>query len=474
MTTSTPTIGFAPQVPLGALLRIIPEFRRDPLGTMRRARETWGDIVRFRVPWFTGYLVSDPALIEEILVNRQASYSKKTPAYDVLRQMLGNGLITSEGSFWLRQRRIAQPAFHRQHIATLVEMMVGCGAAMLDRWQARVDDGAPFDMAREMRRVTLEIVGRALLSIDVSADAAGIDAALAVLNAQAMMRSTQPWTLPLVVPTPMNVSFRAAKAVLDDLVKKTIVERRARGAPFSGEGGRIDLLATVMGTVDDETGERMDDQQLHDEVMTLFLAGHDTTAATMAWVLYLLAKAPDIEQRARDEVDAALGGGPPGLEDLPRLPLVDRIVKETLRLYPAIWMLGRVAEQRETLGGCVIDKGSFVFFSPYVVQRHATYWPEPDRFDPDRFLGHGPDVPRYAYFPFSGGPRKCIGDTFALVEAQLLVALLLQRVELTLVPGQDVEPDPTITIKPKGPVMMTARARPGSRAPRPLGVGRPA
>jgi cytochrome P450 len=387
-----------------------------------------------------------------VLVTSQKDYAKQSRGYMVLRKLLGNGLVTSEGSFWLRQRRIAQPAFHRDRIIGFADVMRTATREMLHAWQPRIESGSAFDVHDEMMKLTLRIVGETLLSADVTGAARDVGDALTELLHQAITRTRSVFWVPDAWPTPANRRFHHARGVLDDVVLGIIHARRT-----SGED-KPDLLSMLMNAVDEETGERMDDVQLRDEVMTLFLAGHETTSNALTWTLWQLANLPEIESKLRAEIDDVTHGAEPSVEHVMRMPYLDAVLKESMRLYPPVWIVTRSASVDDVIGGYRIGKGDFVFLSPWVTHRHPKLWPNPTTFDPTRFLVDDDTRPKYAYFPFIGGPRKCIGDFFATLEMKLLLTMILQRVRLTLVPDHVVVPEPVITLRPKDGVLVTAQA----------------
>jgi cytochrome P450 len=378
-----------------------------------------------------------------VLVDQAARYGKQMRHYDMLRLALGNGLVTSEGAFWLRQRRIAQPAFHRSRISAFATTMTRVTEERMASWQEALAGGGSIDIAEEMMAVTLRIVCETLLGTHLPGETEAIGRAVTVAIEQINARAISLFALPRFVPSKSNRALNEAVATLDEIVYRVIAERR--GQPDQG-----DLLSMFMLTEDAETGERMNDQQLRDEVLTILTAGHETTANALTWTFYLLSCHPQIEAQLRAQVTARLGERLPTLEDLRELPLLERVIKESMRLYPPVWMMGRSASQDDQIDGMAIDKGSWIFVSPYVTHRHPRFWDNPEGFDPDRFLPEAVQArPRFAYFPFSGGPRQCIGDNFALMEAQLVLATVLRRVRLSLAPWQTVELDPLITLRPK-------------------------
>lgn len=435
-----PTFGVHRYHPLlGALFAL----RDDRLGAMLEMG-TAHDIARFRIVHQPAVLLSHPDAIQHVLIDNARNYEKHTFGYKRMKVVLGNGLVTSEGDFWLRQRRIAQPAFHRRRIEGFADLMTRAATDMVAQWP---EDGIlPLD--REMMRVTLRVVGESLLSRDVSADADEVGDAIGVALEHVMKRITTPWSLPERVPTPGNLRFRRAMATLDRVVGEILSERRR--AALAGEQARGDLLDMLLGSQDAETGEFMNDVQLRDEVMTIFLAGHETTAMALTWTIHLLTLHPEMQEAVAREVDEVLGGRPPTLEDFGRLALTGRVVDESMRLFPPVWVIARRAREADRVMGQPIEPGDYVFLSPWVTHRRAELWPDPERFDPDRFLPErSSERHRFAYFPFSGGRRKCIGDHFALLEARLILAVMLQRARFERVPGPAPIPEPLITLRPR-------------------------
>ncbi|HWB74581.1 MAG TPA: cytochrome P450 [Nannocystaceae bacterium] len=423
--------------PMGVWSRL----RADPVKFLVEASREHGDVVAFRIGPIQAMLLRHPDAIKHVMVDNNHNYDKATRGYDVLRQFLGNGLLTSEGDFWRRQRRIAQPAFHKKKIASFASTMVSDTLDMLGQWETIAGLGRTIDMSHEMMALTLRIVGKTLLSTDVLDNADRVGNAVTVLNEWA--DDALDSMLPIGFPTPSTMRARAASRRLDEVIGAIIKERRA------GEPGE-DLLGMLMATKDADTGETMTDKQLRDEVMTIFLAGHETTANALSWIFYLLSTHPDIERRVRAELDAALGGTPPTMEDLAKLPYLGMVIKEAMRLYPPAWIIDRRAIGEDEVLGYRIRKNTLVLVSPYVTHRHPALWPNPEGFDPLRFAPELEEArPRYAYFPFGGGPRQCIGNGFAMMEAQLITAAVLQRFRPWLVPGHPVALDPLITLRPR-------------------------
>jgi cytochrome P450 len=428
------------------LLGSLPEVRRDPIRMFLEAFHEHGEVVRFRFGPMVGHLVSSPEGVNHVLAENNKNYGKRTRGYRNLRYVLGNGLLTSEGEFWKRQRRIAQPAFHRQRIAGFAGAMVRAAEDAAASLESR--RGADVDMHQEMMRLTLRIVGETLLAYDPSDAASEVGAALHFLLSIANRRASSVLHLPPRVPTFENLRFRRALATLDEVVLRIIAERRRN------PGDRGDLLSMLMESRDEDTGQSMDDRQLRDEAMTIFLAGHETTANALAFTWLLLSRHPATFRELRAELSQVLGGRGPTLADLPRLTLTRRILQESMRLYPPAWIIGRSVIGPDEIGGYEIPARSILFVSPYVVHRHPALWENPEGFDPQRFAQ---EPPRGAYFPFGGGPRMCIGNGFASMEAELALATIAQRVRPDLVPGHRVELEPSITLRPRYGLRMTIR-----------------
>ncbi|MGV3624539.1 MAG: cytochrome P450 [Archangium sp.] len=433
------------------LIGVLPDLQRNPLKVMERAVLSHGPVTKLPLPTLDAYVLGTRQLAEHVLVTNVKNYVKQTRGYDMLRIALGNGLVTSEGNFWKRQRRIAQPAFHRERLAGFGEVMTRAASEMVDAWQP----GAPFDFAHEMMRCTLRIVGETLLSSDVTNDADGVGQALTVALEHLIHRTLHPLAAPEWVPTGENRAFKKALQKLDDVVLGVIAERRTGGVQ------KNDLLAMLMESRDPETGEGMTDAQLRDEVMTIFLAGHETTANVLSWAMLLLGTHSQVEAKLLQEIDTVLQGRAPTMADVGRLPYSLHVIKEAMRLYPPVWTLGRTVVEDEVVDGWRLKKGALVFVSPWALHRHPEYWEAPNEFRPERWTVDDPRRAHGAYLPFSMGQRKCIGDSFAIVEAQLVLVTILQRMQMKLVADQSFEPEPLITLRPKNGVMVMVSKRNG-------------
>ena len=448
-----------PLPPLGPkghwLFGSLSDWRADILGFYTRMAREHGDIVGLRILNRRFALVSHPDGIEEVLATRNRHFIKNF-AQRMLAPWLGNGLILSEGDFWLRQRRLMQPAFRRERVISYADTMVALTRRMLDSWR----DGETRDIHAEMTRLTLAIAARTLFDADIADQASDISQALLLLMHDFTKRFRNLVAAPLWVPTQANRRTRQGLLRLREVMDRIIAERR------HSPGDRGDLLSILLQARDEEgDGGRMTDQQVRDEVMTLLLAGHDTTANALSWTWYLLATHPAMAQRLTAEVHQALGDRPPTAADLPALPFTERVVWESMRLYPPVYGFGREAVQDTEVMGHRIPKGWNVIMCQWVVHRDPRFFPDPERFDPDRWAdGLAQTLPRYAYFPFGGGPRLCIGNNFALLEAILLLATMAQAYEFTLDAEHPVEVQPAVTLRPRTGIWSRLRRRGGVRA----------
>ena len=440
------------------ILGVLPAVRRNPTAVFMSAARRFGDVVYLKIGPRRGYLITNPADVRHVLQDNARNYHK-SPLYDKLRVLLGNGLLTSEDEFWLRQRRIAQPAFHRQRIAALASVMAEAARNAAAEWQTIASDGRPVDVAEEMMRLTRTVVLRALLGADLGPFAAKVDHAWTLIN-QHIGESF--WSLGFTdrLPTPKYRRFQAARAVLQGAVDHVISQRRRNPSDSA------DLLSMLLAARDDETGEAMTDEQLRVEVMTFLLAGQETTSLALTWAWYLLSQHADAQRRLEEEIDVVLNGRPPEYADLVNLPYTRMVIDETMRLYPPAWGFSREALADDELGGFHLPRGWLVFVIPYVLHRLPAFWQDPEAFDPDRFLPErSSDRPKFVYLPFGAGPRQCIGNQFALIEAHLVVATLAQGYRLHLVPRHRVEPWPLITLRPRFGMPMIIERRAAWHSP---------
>lgn len=427
-------------------------FRRDPLRYLERIAGTYGDLAFLRFGPFPVVFVNHPDLLHEVLVTHDESLAKGR-ALDQARDVFGQGLLTSEGDFHRSQRRLIQPAFHRRRIEAYAASMASDAAAAADRWR----DGETVDIAREMMRLTLRIVARSLFSLDVEEESAReVGEALDALMGAFSLVPGPLGGLIRQLPLPSNRRAKRAVETLDVLVYRMIADRRR-----TGEEGE-DLLSLLLAARDEEGGG-MDDRQVRDEIMTLFLAGHETTANALAWAWSLLARNPEAEARFHEEIDTVLGDGGdrlPGAADLPSLRRCRQVMAEAMRLYPPVWAISRRVVEPITIGGYPVPAGAGVLAAQWIAHRDPRWFDDPESFRPERWTeDFEARLPKLAYFPFGGGPRICIGMGFAWMEGVLLLATIGRRWTMRLVPGQRVEPFPRITLRPKNGVRVRLSRR---------------
>jgi cytochrome P450 len=434
------------------ILGVLPAVRRNPTAVFMSAALRFGDVVYLKIGPRHGYLITNPSDVRRVLQDNARNYHK-SPLYDKLRMSIGNGLLTSEDEFWLRQRRIAQPAFHHRRIAALSGVMSDVARDAAAGWQTIAADGLPVDVEEEMMRLTRTVVLRALLGADLGPFTATLDDAWTVINQHVgesfwSLGFTDRW------PTPRYRRFQAARAVLKDAVDYVISQRRRSASDGS------DLLSMLLSARDEESGEAMTDEQLRVEVTTFLLAGQETTSLALTWTWYLLSQHASARRRLEEEIDTVLDGRPPEYADLANLPYTRMVIDEAMRLYPPAWGFSRQALADDELGGFHLPRGWLAFVIPYVLHRLPEFWQDPEAFDPERFSPErSAERPKFVYLPFGAGPRQCIGSHFALIETQLVVATLAQRYRLHLVPGHRVEPWPLITLRPRFGMPMTIERR---------------
>lgn len=436
-----------PRPPATPLLGHVPLLWRDPLGALVDGMREQGDVVGYDCGAFELLLVNDADAVQHVLQKNHRNY-RKSRNYRPLRLVLGDGLLTSEGKAWLRHRKLAQPAFHHRALHRFAEEMVRLTVDHVGRWR----DGTTLDLHREMMQLTLRIVGATLFSADLLDDAEDIGRALDVVLPYAWRRTENPVQLPPWIPTPENLRFRRARHRLDRLVVDLVQRRRNMAEP------PLDLLSMLMGAEDDEGG--LSNEALRDEILTLVLAGHETTANALTFLGYLLALHPAAARRLAAEVDEVLGGRRPTRDDVSALTYTTRVVQEAMRIFPPVWGFEREAVEADVVGGYPVRPGTVIAVAPYTLHRHRRYWDGPEGFDPDRFSPErSAGRHRFAYLPFGGGPRICIGKGFAMMEAVLVVATVAQRWHLSLRPGERLELEPGITLRPRGGLHFEVAAR---------------
>jgi len=429
---------------------------RDSTRTLMRWARDYGDVVHYHFFDFQFYVLFHPQHVERVLLGKTGNFVKGITSR-ANPELFGNGLLTSDGDFWRRQRRLSNPAFHRQSLARYAEITVEEAARLMDGWK----HGDKRNIHNDMMNVTLRIVLRSLFGSELGENMRAIEPALdRIMVSSSGFHSIAFF---LRIPTPMRKRHFLAVEKLNEVVYALIARGREKlksGEGIAEEAGGAKDLLTLLLTARDDDGNFMSDQQLRDEVITLLLAGHETTALNLSWTWYLLAKYPEVEEKLHAELDAVLGGRPPSAADLPKLQYTDRVIRETLRLYPPAWRIFRRTEEPLEVGEYVLPAGANIVLSQWVTQRDPRWFSEPDRFHPDRWSEESAaKLPRFAYFPFGGGPRVCIGAGFAMMEATLLLATIAQRFRMRLAPGQRIEPLASITLRPKNGIHVELEER---------------
>jgi enediyne biosynthesis protein E7 len=425
------------------------KFARRTLSFLQELRERYGDLVTLPTVVGSWTLVFHPDGVRHVLQENHFNYRKGGVSNQALSLTLGNGLLTNNGDSWRQQRRLIQPLFHRERIAGWGRLMTDSALAWLDEIKTQ----QPLDLFQEMSSLTLNIVCKALFGADMLAYKEQVFQASSAINRLEAQALYVPGLL--FLPTPQRRRLYEARATVYTIVDALIKKRRESST-------ESDLLTLLLQAQDAETGLGMTDEQVRDEVMTLLAAGQETTANALCWTLVLLSQHPDIEARLREEYQQVLGGRAPQVEDLPQLKLSRMVLEESMRLYPPAWAFARSAINEDEIGGYTIPRGAYVLLFPATTHRHPDFWEQPDVFDPERFAPSRSDGRhRFAYFPFGGGPRLCIGNQFALTEAQLILATILPRYQFRLLPGANVVPEPLITLRPRGGLLMTLHRQGG-------------
>ncbi|MBW4701512.1 MULTISPECIES: cytochrome P450 [unclassified Micromonospora] len=450
MTTVAPRV--VPRGPTGvAMLGTLWKLGRDRLGLMRSAAETYGDAVRLG-PGRGLHFFNHPDHAKHVLADNSQNYHKGIGLMHA-RRALGDGLLTSEGELWREQRRVIQPVFQARRIAQQAGIVAEEAGRLVDRLETYAG-GEPVDMMREMTGLTLGVLGRTLLDADLSGFRS-LGAAFESMQDQAMFEMASMNMVPMWVPLPQQMRFRRARRELAEIVDELAERRRARPGHEDHDDALSRLLASTRREPDPAVGRR----RLRDELTTLLLAGHETTASTLGWTFHLLDRHPQVWERVRAEALEVLGDRAPTYEDLPRLTYTSMVLSEAMRLYPPVWMLSRRAQEADEVGGYAVPAGTDVLICPYTLHRHRAYWDEPDRFDPERF---SPSVsagrPRYAYVPFGAGPRFCVGNHLGLMEAVFVVAMVSRRLRLHTPAGHRVVPEPMLSLRIRGGLPMTVQA----------------
>jgi cytochrome P450 len=425
----------------------MPEMVGDMLGLFTRTAREYGGIAQFKLLNKSYLLVTNPDYVKYILQDNYKNYIRGR-SVETGRVLLGNGLPLTDGDFWLRERRMLQPAFHRERLGKLVDTVTTVIDTFMQDWSGKAKQAQILDVDDEMMRLTLTAIIKSMFSSPIDDKIPSLSHAFQAASRFMLWRSQQMIQLPLSVPLPRHVEYNRALKVLNETIYPLIADGRKHP--------KDDLLGMMLEMRDAETGEGLSDQQARDEVVTIFFAGHETTAAALAWGFYLLSQHPEVEERVRLELKRVLNGRKPTFADLPRLTYMQQVINEVLRLYPAAYLFAREAIVEDVLDGYPIPANTLIFISPFVGHRDPKYWPDPDRFVPERFTPEqAASRPRHVYYPFGEGPHVCIGNSFAVMEMQLILAMALQRFRLRLVPDQQIALNPEATLRPKYGIKMT-------------------
>ena len=448
MATTTPAAQRPIPGPRGLpLLGMMPEMIGDMLGLFTNTARDYGGIAQFKLLNKSYLLVTNPDYVKYILQDNHSNFIRGR-SVETGRVLLGNGLPLIDGDFWLHERRMLQPAFHRERLGRLTNRVTDVIETFMQDWNAKAKSSQPLDLDEEMMRLTLTVIIKAMFHAEIDDKIQPLSQAFNVASRFMLWRSQQMFQLPLSVPLPRHVEYNRALRVLNDTIYPLIADGRSHP--------KDDLLGMMLEMRDADSGEGLSDQQARDEVVTIFFAGHETTAATLAWAFYLLSQHPDVEERVRTEISGVLDGRLPTFADLPKLVYLQQVIHEVLRLYPAAYLFAREAIVDDVLDGYLIPANTLIFISPFVGHRDPGCWPDPERFDPDRFTPEQiASRPRHVYYPFGEGPHVCIGNNFALMEMQLILCMALQRFRLRLVPDHPIALKPEATLRPKYGMKMT-------------------
>jgi cytochrome P450 len=439
----------------------LPEFRKSMVQALIDGYREYGDVVRFGGKVISLISIAHPDHAQYILRDNAANYHHADFEIKKLEPTFRNGLVTSQGDFWARQRKMMQPTFHRDRIESFTSMMADTTAEAVEEWQHLPGDRPVLDMRVEMQRLTLRILTNAVFSSDWADEAEKIIPAVTIANEYTNKRLLSPVDPPEWAPLPSVREFSRVRQMVDDLVYGLIADRR-KGEP------KDDILSLLLAARDDE-GKGMSDLELHDELISIIFAGHETVSVCLTWTWYHLSKDPSVAQKVRDEVDETLGDRHPTLDDVRQMQYIWQVLQEALRMYPPIWVIPRTPLEPDEIDGYRLEPGEMIFISPYVVHRNTSFYDNPEAFDPDRIAPENTaNWHRYQYIPFGGGPRKCIGHEFAMLEMTIIVAMVSQLFRLDLIPGHPVVPKPMVTLRPAHgmPMIVTPRDREGRTAKR--------
>lgn len=426
-------------------------FGENPLNFIIDMEKKYPGVVHWKFLHINIVHLNHPELVRFVLQTNQKQYIKSR-MYNQLKLLLGKGLVTSEGELWKQQRKLIQPSFHKQHINNLFHEMLNCANEMIADWKTIANNGGKIDFAEEMNKVTLHIIGKTMLSTDFRTEFKSVGNTLTYLLKALEKRVLRGVNFPTWVPTSENIEFKNKVKVLDNIIYKLISDRNKTSSE------KHDLLDMLMQSRYQDTGEPMPVNLLRDELMTVFLAGHETTATALMWTFFLLTQHPEVFQKLKTEVKEVLGDGELTFEHLSQLKYTKACINESMRLYPPVWLIGRMATEDNMVGDYLIKKGTNVLISPYIVHRNPNYWKDPEVFEPERWdTEQVKQMDKYAYFPFAAGPRMCIGNNFALLEADIILAKVIQQFDIEYIGNSAPEMDPTLTLRVKNGMPMQIR-----------------
>lgn len=461
--SSTAVAPLSPPLERGRFpMGVFSEFQKEPLNLYLRVMREKGDFVKVMYGPYPAYHVTHPDYIKQILIDNNQNYCRNRRSNDLLKLVTGENLVSSDGEMWRKQRRLLQPVFHRKRINGFASIMTDSASKMLARWET-LADGDLLDVDKELHDVTFSIVGLALFGVDLSDDSQDMGHLMTGASEYFSYRLGNLLAPPLWVPTKRNREYKATSQKLAHLGPQLVKDRRAHIAEHGSadESGRqFDMMDLLLDARYEDTGEGMGDEQLLTEIYAMLGAGHETTANSLSWTFYLLSEHPEVEAKLWAEIDSVLGDRTPTLEDVAELTYTKMVLNESMRLYPAAWAIARQSIEADRFGPYELPADAGVLMPIHSIHRHPDFWDEPEAFDPERFVPEKEkEHHRFAFFPFGGGPRQCIGQSFAMMEAQLVLAMIVQRYRLKLVPGHVVEPDPLITLRMKNGLMMSLERR---------------
>lgn len=425
---------------------------KNPMAFLTELNNEYPYVVNWKLLHLNLVQLTDPKLIRAVLQTNQKQYVKNS-AYKQLKHLLGDGLVTSEGELWKKQRKLIQPSFHKKYINTLFDSMLACTNEMIEEWKQHEKTSGEIEFSKEMMQITLQIIGKTMLSADVKKDAKNVNDALGYLLKATDIRASKAVNTPLWVPTPKNITYKKERKILDDIIYGIINERKKSG-PKNG-----DLLDLLMESRYEDTGEKMPNKLLKDEVMTVFLAGHETTASALAWTFYLISQHPEVYKKLKEEVRSVVGKEELTFAHLQQLKYTKACLNEGMRIYPPVWVIGRRATEDNIVGDYLIKKGTDILITTYLVHHDPKLWKDPEKFYPERWeTKEVQEMDKFAYFPFAAGPRMCIGNNFALLEADIIITKIIQNFDFEYIGDEAPKMDPSITLRVKNGMKMKIKS----------------